>query len=106
MNDTATDDEGGGNVDERWPWFVFRMMSDEWSFGLYLTDGSLLGCTHLNSVKVLNGETWLDVELMDRQDVESQKTIWHTIVRGAPTSRTTASINARHVMYVVELADT
>lgn len=88
------------------PWFVNRLMSDEWSFGLYLTDGTLLGVTHLNAVRFLDGEAWLDVSLMPQDHSSNIGRVYKTVVQGSPTERLSASVNVRHVMYVIELADT
>lgn len=83
-------------------WFVPRMMTDEWSFGLLLITGQILCLTHINSVhRAGDGSVWLDVEMMRAGDVWVPKNGFV-----APTSRTWASVNAAHVIAAFELADT
>ena len=69
--------------------------------GLRLSSGEMIGIGHINAVRTLNGETWLDVELLDQTTASGMGKI-----TSAPTSRLTASVNVRHIMYAVELADT
>ncbi len=79
-------------------WFTERMMTDSWSFGLMMSNGTTIGIQDIWKVwQAADGTLWLDVTLLSG-DYEN---VWV-----APTSRTSASINASHVMAAFELADT
>lgn len=93
-------------------WFIPRMMCDEWSFGLLLTSGVVLAITHISAVRQgVNGTVWLDVDMAPSTDrllpISSalQDDLPIRIV-GAPTTRLAASVNAAHVIWAFELADT
>jgi hypothetical protein len=89
-------------------WFVPRMMDDVWSFALLTTDlVAILITTITNVNQAKDGSIWLTVDLMPDDD------FWALRLRerglrtlGAPTSRTTASINASHIIAAFEIADT
>lgn len=81
-------------------WFVSRMMTDDWHFGLMMSNGITIGIHTVNRVWQAADQTiWLDVELMTDNPFSTEVLI-------APTSRTKASINASHVLLAFELADT
>lgn len=85
-------------------WFVPRMMYDTWRFGLMMVTGVTIGIEQIRNVRRdATGNIWFDVELLGKNPTYqmSQGTFFV-----APTSRTTASINASHVMAAFELADT
>jgi hypothetical protein len=84
------------------------MMDDSWSFGLLLVTGQMLHIESTNAIRGEPGNVWLDVTmgvefpicLKGNQD-------WANRIVSSPTKgRTTASINAAHVVMAVELADT
>jgi hypothetical protein len=86
-------------------WFSERMMSDVWSFGLLMITGDVIAIESINRItKDASGNLWLDATLLDsllgREDINGHKLFL------APTSRTTISINAFHVVAAFELADT
>ena len=89
-------------------WFVPRMMTDNWFFGLLMVSGITIGVERIEKLhRDAAGNIWLDVVLLDR--LPSHDAVPHLSLKTffvAPTSRTTASINASHVMAVFELADT
>lgn len=82
---------------EEKPWFIERMSSDQWNFGLILSDGSRLEITSIIGLQKLGEALWIDVELAEKPIREG----WE----GSPTSRTTASINAAHIVAAFELHD-
>lgn len=94
---------------EGYPWFMARMMTDNWSFGLLLVTGHLLLIENIIGLSIaLDGE-WLDVELWQEKHgefVTAEMTERGYNVVTAPTTRTTVSINARHIVMAMELADT
>lgn len=82
-------------------WFVGRMMSDEWYFGLMLTNGTTIGITHIDAVRLdAAGELWIDVRMLDPKLGPAVR------VMKAPTSRLEASIQVRHIVAAFEIADT
>ena len=84
-------------------WFIPRMMSDSWSFGLVCTGGLVLGIKTILAVhQDAHNKFWLDVELISYWESKQ----FEFAVVGAPTSRTTASVAVDHVIYALELADT
>ncbi len=86
-------------------WFVGRMMDDEWSFGLLLSCGVVLAISNIRRMhQAADGTVWLDVWMLDRLPTWAENLPMKTIV--APTERLIASINAAHVVWAFELADT
>jgi hypothetical protein len=88
-------------------WFVPRMMQDAWSFGLLLTTGHVLCIETIERIRqAADGSLWLDVSMI--RDVSFLREIWGKNLNliGAPTDRLTASVNAAHVIWAFELADT
>jgi hypothetical protein len=77
------------------------MMGDTWSFGLLLTTGQVLCISTITKItQGADGSLWLDVDMMLNdgwlKDVTAQAIT-------SPTSRTTASVNAAHVIAAFEL---
>lgn len=92
-------------------WFVPRMTQDTWSFGLILSNDLVLAIEQIdNVVSGADGSIWLDVEMTSADRVRDMKRFLPASISdrliGAPTSRTTASINTAHVIAAIELADT
>jgi hypothetical protein len=84
-------------------WFVPRMITDTWSFGLLLSTGDILGIASIASVhQDASGEIWLDVEMMEGHWRDE----WGRKVLCAPTSRSAATVRASAVVMAFELADT
>jgi hypothetical protein len=88
------------------PWFITRMMDDNWLFGLLLDTGHLLVIHKILDVKEDGpGGVWLDVEMA--RDTEWLADVgWAKSIIQAPTSRTTASVKASKIIMAFELADT
>ena len=98
------------NQDDRAPmailpgWFVERMMSEKWYYGLLLSSGSVLAIQCIDRVyAAVDGSVWIDVTLAQRKPL-SVKSETNVIV--APTLRLEASVNTAHVVAAFELADT
>ena|SRR5690625_3500603 len=88
-------------------WFVPRMMTDSWCFGLMLTTGQTLCISSIMDVEQsADGTVWLDVLMLPRGDARNYQALCAGPVMGAPTSRLEASVNAAHVVAAFELADT
>ena len=86
--------------------FVPRMMGDEWFFGLFMSDGSVLGISGIDEIhRDASGQLWLDVRMLDGLVVLHGNGAPLNL-RLAPTSRLNASVAVRHIMYAIELADT
>jgi hypothetical protein len=85
-------------------WFVPRMMTDEWHFALVLTNGSLLHVMGIDDVHVSVDGLWLDVRLAEEVPTWMERSLPGDNIC-APTSRTRASVNARHVMVALETCD-
>lgn len=84
-------------------WFTKRMMSDSWAFGLLLSTGHTLYIERISNIVVaIDGNLWIDVVMKDGRPISD----FGDKLLISPTSRTTASINAFHVVAAVELADT
>lgn len=80
------------------PWFVERM-TDDWHFGLKLTNGETLGIRTIHGVRRLEGDVWLDVDLLTEDAFDRGVTV------AANKSRTRTSVNTRHVLYATDLGD-
>jgi len=86
-------------------WFIPRMMSDEWSFGLLLVTGQVLACSRIDRVhQGSDGSLWLDVEMLSDKPFWAERLPMQTVV--APTSRLTASVAVAHIVWAFEFADT
>lgn len=88
-------------------WFVPRMMSDSWSFGLMLTTGQVMCISRIEDVhQGADGSIWLDVMMLP--DNFGSQHVYERILEPmiAPTHRLEASVNAAHVVAAFELADT
>lgn len=86
-------------------WFIVRMMSDSWYFGLLTTSNKILGIQCIDEVyQAADGSIWMDVTLLDT-DLLRRDTIQQEVII-APTSRTRASVNVSHVIAAFELEDT
>lgn len=85
-------------------WFVPRMMSDNWSFAFLMVNGDIIHFTNIEAVHASADGIWLDIQLIE------EKHLNYLALKGrqvsAPTSRTAASVNARHVMMAFETSDT
>jgi hypothetical protein len=89
-------------------WFVPRMMGDVWSFALLTTDRVAILISTITSVdQAKDGSIWLTVDLLRDDDfwaLRLRERGWRILT--APTSRTTASINASLIVAALEIADT
>ena len=107
---SATEDHGDGFVDECAllpAWFTYRMMQDSWHFGLLTVTNHLFYVQRITAIRRdAAGDIWLDVDLWpDRNEFLAGK-VPNATFMAAPTSRTNATLNARHIVAAVELADT
>lgn len=91
-------------------WFITRMTSDRWSFGLLTANNTIIGISGIhNIIRDVQGELWLDVELLSADDMWLQflqKKYPGAFVLGAPVKRLNATIKASHIVAAFELADT
>ncbi|MBI4780326.1 MAG: hypothetical protein HY785_03280 [Oscillatoriophycideae cyanobacterium NC_groundwater_1537_Pr4_S-0.65um_50_18] len=86
-------------------WFIVRMMSDSWYFGLLTTNNKILGIQCIDEVyQAADGSIWMDVTLLDTNLLRRDTILQEVII--APTSRTRASINVNHIIAAFELEDT
>jgi hypothetical protein len=86
-------------------WFVTRMMSDSWYFGLLTVNNVIIGIQCIDQVhQATDGTIWLDVTLLDTNPIRSDSLLQDILI--APTSRTRASINVNHIVIAFELEDT
>jgi hypothetical protein len=86
-------------------WFVPRMATDSWCFGLRLTTGDVMVIEHItNVVQAKDGSIWIDVLMSPYVDkLPDQATTKYLF---APTSRCEASVNTAHIICAFKLADT
>jgi hypothetical protein len=95
------------NEGELMPWWLGRMSSDVWPFGLLLVTGQLVCIQHIDRIWRDKRDTmWLDVTLLKVAPKAATKLSWPCPCFLAPTSRCDATINADHVIAAFELADT
>jgi hypothetical protein len=89
-------------------WFVPRMMTDVWSFALLTANRQAILIDHINRIsQAADGGLWLDVQLLDSAGgwEENLRQMGLHIIT-APTTRTSASVNAAHIVAAFEIADT
>jgi hypothetical protein len=87
-------------------WFVPRMMTDEWYFGLLLVTGHVLCISSINDVKSGVDGVRLDVNMLDAGAKDFQPRLPDNMIAvTAPTSRTNATIRADKIVAAFELAD-
>ena len=86
-------------------WFIGRMYTDAWHFGLLMSNGVVIVIESILDVhECKNGKLWIDVALTGG-DEDKSNPLTRNMCR-APTSRTTMSINVDYIMGAYELADT
>ncbi len=84
-------------------WFVERMMSEKWFYGLLLANGQILAIQCIDRIYTgADGSIWIDVTLAERKPM-AVKAYENILV--APTGRLQASVNTRHVAAAFELAE-
>ena len=88
------------------PWFVERMMTDTWFFGLLLTTGAVAVVESITAIHEYAGIVWIDVQMAEKGQGEYSLKSDIGPLLFAPTSRTTASFRADAIVGAVELADT
>lgn len=86
-----------------YPWFVNRMTTDTWFFGLLLTTGVVAVITRIIDIREHGGIVWIDVEMAEDMSVSGLE---HLQLLVAPTSRCVASVRADAIVAAFELADT
>jgi len=91
-------------------WFVPRMMSDCWCFGLLLSTGVTVVAERIQAVtQATDGTIWLDVTLRTDDKmigVYGPMTGKLQYFVAPAAERTDMSINAHHVVAAFELSDT
>jgi hypothetical protein len=94
--------EATESITEYYPWFVGRLMTDDWLFGLLLVTGETLVVRRIERLYgTFKGTMWMDVELSQDLPLQGPKNV---II--APTERTSCSVNVDYVIAAFELADT
>src|SRR5438045_16375 len=85
-------------------WFVPRMMQDEWWFAFLMVSGDIIHFTSITGVHLGADGVWIDIELAESIPWQGVPMEGRQII--APTERTRASVNARHVQMAFETAYT
>lgn len=86
-------------------WFVPRMMSEQWIYGLMMSYGQLIAIEIINDItRAADGSIWIEVTLAPADDYWG--TNYDPSVFGAPTTRRKASINVAHIAAALDLIDT
>ena len=90
------------------PWFVSRMVTDTWLFGLLVTGNLVFVVNHIEGIWEEHGDiVWLDVEMSTETELYLQKPLPPGLtLMFSPTHRTRASLRADAVIAAFELADT
>jgi hypothetical protein len=78
-------------------WFVPRMMTDWWHFGLLLVTGEVLAIENILDVRGSPGNIWIDVRMSKYKFSDVLAIPWPRAY--SPTDRTEASVNAAHVAF-------
>lgn len=81
-------------------WFVGRMMTDAWLFGLMLANGKTAAVRQIVAVQAdAAGNVWIDAKLIDGGGVADQGLDLLFCAEGRPS----ISLNARHIVGALEL---
>ncbi len=91
-------------IAKQFPWFVFRMMMDNWTFGLLVAGDVVIVIERIDHIREHGGIVWLDVTMRPKGDFEDRLPGFKLMC--SPTDRTAASIRADAVIAAFELADT
>ena len=86
-------------------WFVDRMMSDEWWFGLVTNQGQIIAINKINSIS--DDGKWLEVRLLTIKELKNIVTpIEHNIqyLSAVADDRITASVLVSNIVMAFELA--
>ena len=87
-------------------WLTARIGGDTWFFGLLMTTGHVLAVESITNVRMgADGTVWLDAWLVPEGWTPARGIDGAPLVT-SPTDRTTATINAAHIVAAMELADT
>lgn len=82
--------------------FGVRVYMDNWSFGLLMSDSSIVLISTIKSIT--RDGNWITVE-MKQDDTNVYKPKDGVKAIYAHNERTTAAINTRHIMGILEMAD-
>ncbi len=87
-------------MSEHPPSAVFeRMTCERWAYALALKSGHIMAIRQILTYSKVDGEPWLEVELMQAPDPGVEGMIF------APSTRTTASVRLSDVVAAFELWD-
>jgi hypothetical protein len=90
-------------------WFIERMMTDEWTYGLMTPSGKVIVISTIKKVhQAKDGSIWIDVKLSRNPgfvDTSGASGFKGSDFVFCPTSREEASINTSHIICAFELAD-
>ena len=89
---------------EPYPWFVPRMMTDEWCFGLLVSDSLALAVTSITAIRRHGGIVWLDVDLATEAHTEVQLADGLRLMFAPFPDRVAASVRADAVIAAFELS--
>jgi hypothetical protein len=89
------------------PVIIERALTTTGLFGLLLTDGTLVGISHIDATNNYGGSLWLDVELLSATSPEMQLLKANGyVVQGAASPQLKASINILGVAGVFQFQPT
>lgn len=88
-------------------WFVDRMMTDNWYFGLMMSDGSVIVISEIVRVYVdVNGGIWIDAHMAEDAINPAMQINRQRYYFTAPaSSRTKVSLNAAHIMAAFDMGE-
>jgi hypothetical protein len=81
-------------------WYVRRMSTDFWGFGLLLTSGNILAIARIEGLS--SDKAWIEVSLKPKQDGLPNE-LFGTPVIYAPTDRLTASVRIDQISAAFEI---
>jgi len=89
------------------PVIIDRALTTTGLFGLLLTDGTLLGISHIDATNNFGGSLWLDVEMLSATSPEMLLLKANGyVVQGAASPQLKASINILGVAGVFQFTPT
>lgn len=82
-------------------WYTGRMMSDNWLFGLYTSDGCVILIHQILAIS--DDGKWMDVELVDGETGAEYENIFPRVISAMAKDRPKASIQIANIVAAVDL---
>ncbi len=91
-----------GKISEVLPaWYTSRMSEDHWPFGLLTISGNILAINNISAIS--DDGKWLDVNMLQKNDISINEEELGFSLIFAPTERTKMSVQIKNIVSAFEL---